>query len=193
VLCVGREICSHRVLVFVHDQETPMRYSIGLLLFLITTPLFAQSSEEFHFWPREQVGALPAELERRYREATDPLVRERGVTNERLLLRGDDGLHSMVVVHRSITGPAELHDTVADVYVVLSGKGIVHVGGTMVDRSELPDQPGEWRSPDVEGGEERPLAEGDVVNIPAGMVHWVKPASGQTITYLIVKVYKDEK
>jgi mannose-6-phosphate isomerase-like protein (cupin superfamily) len=99
---------------------------------------------------------------------------------------GDFGSHSMVVVHRQGDGEAEIHHTQTDVFVVQSGAGTLVVGGEVVNGRTT--GPGEIRGDSIKGGEKRPLAPGDIVNIPAKMPHQVLVQPGNRITYAIVKV-----
>ena len=59
-------------------------------------------------------------------------------------------------------------------------------GGEVVDPK--PSGPGEIRGSSVKGGALQELKAGDVVHIPAGTPHQMLVASGDTVTYFVVKV-----
>ena len=48
-------------------------------------------------------------------------------------------------------------------------------------------EPDEFRGPAIVGGEERHIAPGDFVRIPADVPHWISKIEGKEIIYLIVK------
>jgi mannose-6-phosphate isomerase-like protein (cupin superfamily) len=85
------------------------------------------------------------------------------------------------------------HTQVTEVYYVLSGAGTLITGGTIVDAAPLPAESEVVEvavGPSVfgrfEGGERRLISAGDVVVIPAGMLHgWVEVPDH--VTYLSVR------
>ena len=96
------------------------------------------------------------------------------------------GNYSFVKIYRNATGQAELHETQADIFVVETGEATLVYGGKLVDGKTTAQH--EMRGTAIEGGEERGLAAGDVVSIPAKVPHWVKLARGKDVAYFIVKV-----
>ena len=99
---------------------------------------------------------------------------------------GENGNHFYLMVHREGTGDSELHETQADIIVVQTGEGTLVYGGQMAGGKTT--APNEVRGSGISGGLEKPLAPGDVVEVPAKTPHWVKVAPGKQITYLVVKV-----
>ena len=89
--------------------------------------------------------------------------------------------------HRTGPGEVEVHDKETDVFYVVDGAATIVTGGTMVGGKAT--GPGQWRGSDIQGGETRHLAKGDVMVIPAGIPHWFKEAS-PAISYYVVKVLK---
>ncbi|HXN23619.1 MAG TPA: cupin domain-containing protein [Candidatus Dormibacteraeota bacterium] len=94
--------------------------------------------------------------------------------------------YSALVARRTKTGLAEVHKSMIDVWYVIEGGGTLVTGGSLVETSET--APGELRGKSVSGGEDREIAKGDIVTIPAGVPHWVRKIDGQQIVYLVVKV-----
>lgn len=94
--------------------------------------------------------------------------------------------HRLIIVHREGDGPAELHETSADFYVVQSGEATLLVGGEVVDPKTT--DPGEVRGASIRGGTKTKMGVGDVVNIPAKIPHQVLVETGKKVTYLIVKI-----
>jgi glc operon protein GlcG len=85
---------------------------------------------------------------------------------------------------REKPGLVEVHDRETDVIYVLEGTATLVTGGKLVDPKII--APGETRAPNVEGGEARQLARGDVVVIPPGTPHWFREASNPFL-YFVVK------
>jgi mannose-6-phosphate isomerase-like protein (cupin superfamily) len=99
---------------------------------------------------------------------------------------GQFGRHSMLMAHRQASGEAEVHESVADVFIVQTGEGVLVVGGVLVEGRTL--SPGELRGKAIEGGEKRRLEAGDVAQIPAGVPHQMLVEPGRQVTYLVVKI-----
>ncbi len=94
--------------------------------------------------------------------------------------------YTFMVAHREGPGEAEYHEKAADIFVVESGEATLVVGGKLVDGKTT--APNEMRAPSVSGGTEKKLGTGDVVTIPAKVVHQVKLEPGKQFTYFVIKV-----
>lgn len=92
---------------------------------------------------------------------------------------------SIVIIHRTSPGMAEIHDKETDTFYVLDGAATLVTGGTMLGGSVT--APGQRRGTDIAGGKTQRLVKGDVVVIPAGVPHWFKEVWG-SIDYYVVKV-----
>ena len=99
---------------------------------------------------------------------------------------GNFGRDHALMIHREGSGVAELHETEADVMVVVSGTGTLVVGGTMPGSKKT--APGEMRAPSVEGGSSRRSAPGDILHIAPKTPHQVLLEPGTQITYFTLKV-----
>lgn len=96
------------------------------------------------------------------------------------------GNYSFMRILRVESGQAELHETMADIVVIVSGEPTLVTGGTVVDAKTT--APHEIRGSGISGGTEHKLAPGDVFTVPPKMPHQVKLAPGKQVTYLTVKV-----
>lgn len=94
--------------------------------------------------------------------------------------------YSALAARRTKPGLAEVHKNMIDVWYVIDGGGTLVTGGSLADTSET--GPGEVRGKSVSGGEDRKIAKGDIVTIPAGVPHWLSKVDGQEVVYLVVKV-----
>jgi mannose-6-phosphate isomerase-like protein (cupin superfamily) len=100
----------------------------------------------------------------------------------------DYGHYQTMLAHREASGGAELHEKMADIFVVQSGEGTLVVGGEIPNAKTT--APNEVRGDAVKGGERHRVSAGDVVNIPAGVPHQLLLDPGHQITYFVVKVEK---
>lgn len=89
--------------------------------------------------------------------------------------------------HRAENGKVELHDKETDVFYIVDGEATFVTGGKMVG-GKL-HSPGQWLGTDIQGGQVRHLAKGDVIVIPAGVPHWFKEVP-HSVSYFVVKVLK---
>jgi mannose-6-phosphate isomerase-like protein (cupin superfamily) len=108
------------------------------------------------------------------------------VASEKL---ADYGNYNTQLAHREASGGAELHEKMADIFVIQSGDATVVVGGSIEGSHQT--APGEIRGASVTGGERRRVTVGDVVHIPANMPHQMLVDAGHHVTYFVVKVEKN--
>lgn len=86
---------------------------------------------------------------------------------------------------REQAGLAEIHEEDADIVHVLDGEATIVTGGQATGVKTI--APGELRGDAISGGEERKLAKGDVIVVPAGVPHWFKNVTNPFL-YYVVKV-----
>jgi mannose-6-phosphate isomerase-like protein (cupin superfamily) len=96
------------------------------------------------------------------------------------------GNHLLMVAHREGPGEAELHEKQVDIFMVQTGEATLRVGGTVVNPKTT--APNEIRGPSINGGEDKKIAAGDVVHIPAKIPHQLLVDAGKQVTYAVVKV-----
>ncbi|MBI4875019.1 MAG: hypothetical protein HY822_10350 [Acidobacteria bacterium] len=141
-------------------------------------PLGAAEPAGFVSWPAAEMRA--------YGKKLAPKMNEQKVATEQL---GKFGRHSAMVAYREASGEAEVHETVADIFVVSAGEATLVVGGKVVGGKST--GPGEIRGTSIEGGVKKKLLPGDVAHIPANTPHQVVLAPGaKPFTYMIVKIEK---
>jgi mannose-6-phosphate isomerase-like protein (cupin superfamily) len=150
-----------------------MKKLIGLVLLL---PLVGAEPAGYKYWSASDMKAMATTMA--------PKVNKQKVALENL---GNFGADRAIMVHREGTGQAELHETDADVIMVVSGEGTLIVGGTMPGSKTT--APGEMRGPSIDGGAVRQkIAPGDIVHIRAKTAHQVLVEPGKQITYFTLKV-----
>lgn len=87
--------------------------------------------------------------------------------------------------HRDGPGLVEVHTRDTDIIYMLEGTATLVTGGTVVDGKNIEAE--EIRGKDVNGGETRQIAKGDVIIVPNGVPHWFKEVKGP-VNYYVVKV-----
>jgi hypothetical protein len=144
---------------------------IGLLLAL---PLVGAEPAGYKYWSAAELKSLAKPLPNKSNAVT---------SSENL---GNFGADHALMVHREGSGVAELHQTDADVIVMVAGAATLIVGGTMPGSKTT--APGEVRAPAVEGGMRQTLAPGDILHIPPKTPHQVIVEPGAQVSYFTLKV-----
>ena len=98
------------------------------------------------------------------------------------------GNHLTMLAHRKGDGEVEIHDAMADIFVVRSGDATLVVGGKASGGRST--GPGETRGGTITGGQRQKLSPGDIVHIPAGVPHQLLLPKGSDFSYFIIKVKK---
>ena len=93
--------------------------------------------------------------------------------------------HSVYLVLRGKTSPAELHETEADLYVVRRGRATLLLGGELVDAENRPRK--QQRGSSIRGGIKREIGPGDVIHIPVGVPHQLVLPDGESFLYDLTK------
>ena len=128
----------------------------------------------FVLWPSAEVETIANRLERE--------IGDRAMVYE--TVRNDDG-HSVYFVLRGLTGPAEFHETEADLYVVHRGNATFVIGGELIDAEVLPRK--QQRGSSIRDGNRYALAPGDILHVPVATPHQIIVPPGQTFLYTLVK------
>jgi mannose-6-phosphate isomerase-like protein (cupin superfamily) len=114
------------------------------------------------------------------------LGQEAGVSKSASQTLTDLGTHLILLSYREVSGEAEIHEHVTDVFVVQAGQATLAVGGKLVNGKTT--APGELRGSSLAGAQLKELGAGDVVNIPAGTPHQILIEDGKKYTCLVVKI-----
>jgi mannose-6-phosphate isomerase-like protein (cupin superfamily) len=93
--------------------------------------------------------------------------------------------HFAVLMFRSRSGEAEIHDHHADLFVVLGGGATLVTGGSVTGARTT--APGETRGDAIEGGVQQQLRAGDIAHVPAGTPHQILLSGEQTISCFVMK------
>lgn len=112
-------------------------------------------------------------------------------TNKGHELIGGEGMELRVAVqHENNLAPAaaEIHDESDDVYYVLEGTATLTLGGRLESPKEV--EPGEWRGPRIEGGQNFDVKKGDLIVVPRGTPH-MRSTVGKDFSMILIKVWAE--
>ena len=110
-------------------------------------------------------------------------------TNKGQELIGGEGMELRVAVQHenNLAAPAaEIHDASDDVYYVLEGSATLTLGGKLEAPKEV--EPGEWRGPRIEGGQNFDVKKGDLIVVPRGTPH-MRSTVGKDFAMILIKVF----
>jgi mannose-6-phosphate isomerase-like protein (cupin superfamily) len=121
----------------------------------------------------------------RLAETIERLDREIGDKSLVFEAYGNYDGHSVYLVLRGKTSPAELHETEADLYLVRRGRATLVVGGELVDAKQQARK--QQRGASIRGGYRREIGPGDVIHIPVAVPHQLIVPEGETFLYDLTK------
>lgn len=98
--------------------------------------------------------------------------------------------HRAMLLFRSRNGEVEVHEKVADLFLVLAGTATLVTGGTV--RGARLVAPGETRGDSIENGQAQELRPGEIVHVPAGTPHQFLVSGDKTVTCLVLKIQEAE-
>ena len=151
-----------------------MKKLMGLLPLLPVLVMTSAEPSGYKYWSAAELKSMSRPLSHKANERT---------SDENLANWGAD---RALMVHRTGTGSAELHEHDSDLIIVISGAGALLIGGKMEGGKTT--APGEIRGTSIEGGEKQKIAAGDIMHIPPKTPHQVMLAPGTQITYYTLKV-----
>ena len=94
--------------------------------------------------------------------------------------------HTAILLFRSRSGEAEVHEEFADLFFVLEGRATLVTGGVLTAAKTI--APGEMRGEAIDGGASQQLRPGDVAHVLAGLPHQMLVEGDKTLTCLVIKV-----
>jgi mannose-6-phosphate isomerase-like protein (cupin superfamily) len=149
-----------------------------LIVIAAALPLLAAGPPGFVHWKGADLKAYGGKLA--------PRMTESKSAGEQF---GKQGHAGFAIACREASGEAEIHDGVADMFVVQAGEATLVVGGKVVAPRTV--SPGEIRGKSIEGGVSKQLVAGDIVHIPPATPHQLLvSAKAKPFTYFVIKVDK---
>ena len=122
-------------------------------------------------------------------QSVDEAVRKLHPQNKVEDLIGGEGMELRVAIQHEAdraAPAAEIHDASDDVYYVLEGSAVLTLGGRLEAPKET--EPGEWRGPRIEGGQNFEVTKGDLVVVPRGTPH-MRSTLGKDFAMILIKVF----
>lgn len=156
---------------------------MACLTFLLATSSFGQAETAAQHAPSSPTRpfvVMPA-------QSLSDLERKLQPENKAEDLIGGEGMQTRVAIQHDKSRPtaaAELHDASDDVYYVLEGTATLTLGGKLDAPNEI--EPGEWRSPRINGGQTFQIIKGDLIVVPRGTPH---QRTGKDFSMILIKIY----
>ena len=122
-------------------------------------------------------------------QSVDEAVRKLHPENKVEEVIGGEGMELRVAIQHEADRAAaagEIHDASDDVYYVLEGSAVLTLGGRLEAPKEV--EPGEWRGPRIEGGQNFDVKKGDLVIVPRGTPH-MRSTVGKDFAMILIKVF----
>src|SRR5215207_6636155 len=122
-------------------------------------------------------------------QSVDDAVRKLHPENKVEDLIGGEGMELRVAVQHEAgkaAASAEIHYASDDVYYVLEGSATLTLGGKLESPKEV--EPGEWRGPRIEGGQNFDVKKGDLIVVPRGTPH-MRSTVGKDFAMILIKVF----
>jgi mannose-6-phosphate isomerase-like protein (cupin superfamily) len=156
------------------------------VLFLLTAlPLLAEAADTaapvgFGKWTPAQLQEMGARLEKKLGDKN--LVFETLSTTKG---------HSVYLVLRGKTAPAEYHETESDIQIGVSGSATFVIGGELVDPKKLPRK--QQQGSGINGGARFPVGPGDVIHVPVAVPHVLIIDPKKPYLYILIKLDEEPR
>ena len=164
-------------------------FCVPVIVFAVAVAVFSQTtapSDRKPVKPIRPFVVMPAQTLAEVQQKLQP-----GNKVEELI--GGEGMELRVAIqHEKDTAAAngEIHDASDDVYYVLDGSATLTLGGTLDGAKEI--EPGEWRGPQISGGQKVVINKGDLIIVPRGTPHQ-RSTTGQNFTMILIKIFADPR
>lgn len=99
---------------------------------------------------------------------------------------GDYHDHLIATSYLRDDGPAEVHQSQIEIWIIQDGNATLVVGGEILEPTTF--KPHEIRGLSIKGGSETPLTQGAIVHIPANLPHQLKIAPGKYLIYTTIRM-----
>jgi mannose-6-phosphate isomerase-like protein (cupin superfamily) len=153
------------------------KWGVVLALFNLTLLSAARAQQVDHYTPQQLMERARALQAKAANGSAGETLQKYGVDYTMLSFRSQDG-------------GAELHEKLADIFVVVDGSATLLSGGELDNPTS--SAPGEMRGTGVLHAVTTQLSKGDVVHIPPNTPHQLLIPKGATLTYFVIKVKEAE-
>jgi mannose-6-phosphate isomerase-like protein (cupin superfamily) len=160
-------------------------HKIAVFFVLALMPLLARSAAAeapagFAQWS-------PAHL----KEGGERLQKQIGDKNMVFETLGTYKGHSVYLVLRGKTAPAEYHETESDIQIGVSGSATFVIGGELIDAKKLPRK--QQQGSGIKGGSQFPVGPGDVIHVPVAVPHVLQIEAGKPYLYILIKLDEEPR
>jgi mannose-6-phosphate isomerase-like protein (cupin superfamily) len=99
---------------------------------------------------------------------------------------GTGGYRASLEYRSGAPAPASVHDTEAELMVVVDGSGTITIGGTLVDGKRT--NPTNQGGSSISGGTPQHVVKGDMLIVPQGIAHQIAADSGTAVVLMTFHV-----
>jgi mannose-6-phosphate isomerase-like protein (cupin superfamily) len=99
---------------------------------------------------------------------------------------GTGGYRASLEYRSGAPAPASIHDTEAELMVVVDGSGTITTGGTLVDGKRT--NPANQSGSSITGGTPQHVVKGDMLIVPQGVAHQIAADSGVAVVLMTFHV-----
>jgi mannose-6-phosphate isomerase-like protein (cupin superfamily) len=156
------------------------------VLFLLTLlPTLARSADTeapvgFGMW-------TPAHI----KEIGDRLKKKLGDKNLVFETLSTSKGHSVYLVLRGKTAPAEFHETESDIQIGVSGTATFVIGGELINPRKLPRK--QQQGSGINGGARFQVGPGDVIHVPVAVPHVLIIQPNKPYLYILIKLDEEPR
>jgi mannose-6-phosphate isomerase-like protein (cupin superfamily) len=99
---------------------------------------------------------------------------------------GTGGYRASLEYRSGAPAPASIHDTEAELMVVVDGSGTITTGGTLVEGKRT--NPANQSGSSISGGKPQHVVKGDMLIVPQGVAHQIAADSGVAVVLMTFHV-----
>jgi mannose-6-phosphate isomerase-like protein (cupin superfamily) len=99
--------------------------------------------------------------------------------------------HSVYLVLRGRTAPAEFHETEEDIQIGVRGTATFVIGGELIEPRKLPRK--QQQGSGIKGGAKFPVGPGDVVHVPTAVPHVLLIEPNKPYLYILIKLDEEPR
>ena len=159
--------------------------SFVAVLFIMLAPAFASADSTeapagFGLWNAAHL-----------KEAGDRLEKQLG---DKLLVYETLGTykgHSVYLVLRGKTAPAEFHETESDIQIGVRGTATFVIGGELLNPKNLPRK--QRQGSGIKGGAKFTVSPGDIVHVPVAVPHVLLIEPNKPYLYILIKLDEEPR
>ena len=165
--------------------------TLAVLFVLTLTPLLARSADSATSAESAAPAGFATWSPAQIKEVGDRLEKELGDKQIVYETLGTYKGHSVYLVLRGKTAPAEYHETEEDIQIGVRGTATFVIGGELVNPKKLPRK--QQQGSAINGGAKFPVGPGDIIHVPVAVPHVLLIEPGKPYLYILMKLDEEPR